>query len=83
MVNLSRRGFARLALGSMSGLWAPAARPPIAAIAESSGSSLAIPQPSSSVVRAPGANPPSEDVRWNRNGFQSVRPGKKLRILPE
>jgi hypothetical protein len=81
MVNLSRRGFARLAL--MNGLWAPAALPPIAAIAETSGSSLAIPQPSSSAMRAPGAETPSQDVRWNRNGFQSARPGKKLRMPPE
>ena len=81
MVKLSRRGFARLAL--MSGLCAPAGRSAIATVTASEGSSLAIPQPPSSAMHAPDANPPSEEGRWNRNGFRSARAVRKLRITPE
>ncbi len=84
MVNLSRRSFARLALGSMNGvLWTPPAQPSIDAITKSSGSPVDASQPPSSVMDVPDADPPSEDIRWDRNGFRSARPGKKLRIPPE
>jgi hypothetical protein len=82
MVNLSRRGFARLAVGPMKHL-AQAVQSYPDAITELSGSSLTISQPSSSASQGPAANPLSEEPRWNRNGFRPARSGNKLRMPPE